>query len=1059
MVDRFVSTFDGFVSGRPKRLHHWSALEQFDACSLSEIPTRAYLSQTFQLLSQTCQDPTNKGFHFLLSVMFRFYVAITDNRLIRPIMSNNKVHEQAYTTTLGVTGRLIRRPVNLAVTTSLLSMGLALSTANAADIIVTSRLDDNGLGCTLREAVESANQTVELNNGCATGSESGPDRIVFDSSIFGADGRITLSQGELLTVDKNLLISAASITNGITLVAGQASRVLNVDGGNIVLSGMAVTGGALADRGSTGERGGGIQIGGQASVELIDSEVTSNKAASSGGGIHVANGSRLSLQNTTIANNRVQQRSTVRGGGISVGDDAELTIDHSRIVENTVYSEGGSGSFAAGLLAGQRSTVSISNTAVSNNYGGAIDIGPGTELTVSDSQINNNRQGRGIGIDGPGAIDATGSPNITITRTSISNNSALGVTGGLNLVRSVATITDSIISGNESFSIRGGGFQLDQSTVSFKNSTISGNLLKGNRGYGGAGVAILSDLSFENVTLSDNVLDTSDTSGAPGLFLAVSSLSLVNSILANSQDLGPNSFNGDNCYAPTGATGNGSEISIDNATIIEGGGCNALRTEDPALLPLADNGGPTLTHALNPNSPAINSGDTATCLASDQRGAERDAQCDVGAFEFGAVTASLSVTIDPTSISEDGGIAMATVALSQTLDEAITIDLSNSDLDSVTLPTSVIIPAGAPSAQFAINAVDDFIVDGDANVTITASTDGFDSGSASLLVIDDDVPTVRLEAERTEFSENGGSVEVTLSFNTPESEAVEVLIQGTESMRVSPSGPQTLGGGVSSVTFEVIGVDDNFANGDLAFSLTPVLEGYLSQGVDLVVTDDEQLTINLSFDSTRLNEAGSLVGVITRNTPLILSETVTLVSSDPNIVSAPPTIEIARGEASAEVFIQGIDNLTIDPDQPVTITASFANNAQVRASAVLNFIDNDDDDNDMVANTVDNCPNTINRDQANLDGDAFGDACDSDIDGDGLPNRYELANGLNPRDADDANADNDGDGFTNRQEFEFGSDPNVADVDENNNGIPDAAEAAKFNVVPILLLLLDDEER
>jgi hypothetical protein len=34
---------------------------------------------------------------------------------------------------------------------------------------------------------------------------------------------------------------------------------------------------------------------------------------------------------------------------------------------------------------------------------------------------------------------------------------------------------------------------------------------------------------------------------------------------------------------------------------------------------MADNGGPTLTHALLAGSPAIDAGDNAVCLATDQR--------------------------------------------------------------------------------------------------------------------------------------------------------------------------------------------------------------------------------------------------------------------------------------------------------------------------------------------------------------------------------------------------------------------------------------------------------
>ena len=45
-----------------------------------------------------------------------------------------------------------------------------------------------------------------------------------------------------------------------------------------------------------------------------------------------------------------------------------------------------------------------------------------------------------------------------------------------------------------------------------------------------------------------------------------------------------------------------------------------------------------------------------------------------------------------------------------------------------------------------------------------------------------------------------------------------------------------------------------------------------------------------------------------------------------------------------------------------------------------------DCDGDGVANESDNCPDIPNADQANCDGDDFGDACDDDIDNDAVPN-------------------------------------------------------------------------
>ena len=85
-----------------------------------------------------------------------------------------------------------------------------------------------------------------------------------------------------------------------------------------------------------------------------------------------------------------------------------------------------------------------------------------------------------------------------------------------------------------------------------------------------------------------------------------------------------------------------------------------------------------------------------------------------------------------------------------------------------------------------------------------------------------------------------------------------------------------------------------------------------------------------------------------------------------------------------------------------------------------------DADGDGTPDQTDAFPNNPDE-QFDTDGDGIGNNADSDDDNDGLPDEYELANGLDPLNPEDAASDNDGDGATNIEEYEAGTDPNNAD--------------------------------
>src|SRR3989338_4127522 len=84
-----------------------------------------------------------------------------------------------------------------------------------------------------------------------------------------------------------------------------------------------------------------------------------------------------------------------------------------------------------------------------------------------------------------------------------------------------------------------------------------------------------------------------------------------------------------------------------------------------------------------------------------------------------------------------------------------------------------------------------------------------------------------------------------------------------------------------------------------------------------------------------------------------------------------------------------------------------------------------DTDRDGIPDSGDNCLNDKNEDQRNLDGDAQGNVCDSDIDGDGIVNTGEQERGTDP-----LNADTDGDGLSDKDDPRPLGEPLVAPAPE-----------------------------
>lgn len=266
---------------------------------------------------------------------------------------------------------------------------------------------------------------------------------------------------------------------------------------------------------------------------------------------------------------------------------------------------------------------------------GRISSGGGilntTILEVRDgSVITGNVANQGAGIfSGAGAV--------TVVDSTVSENFA-DEAAGIYAVQFLDVI-NSTISGNVvRRSDRGGGISCEFCDLNLVNSTVSGNST-------GVHVAFGGDARLINSTIVDN--GVSEFGPGHGLLVTSSgaAATLRNTLLVNNREA-PAFVR--NCTVTFGTiTSGGHNLSDDDTCNFTGQGDQDNVTDAGDFIgDLDNNGGLTETHALLPDSTAIDAADDDICTSPpvggvDQRGVARpqpfpDGRCDIGAFELAA---------------------------------------------------------------------------------------------------------------------------------------------------------------------------------------------------------------------------------------------------------------------------------------------------------------------------------------------------------------------------------------------------------------------------------------
>jgi CSLREA domain-containing protein len=765
--------------------------------------------------------------------------------------------------------------------------------------------------CTLREAINAAN---------ATGGQ-----INFAPNVTGS---ISLLSALPVLTNGNAIVINGPGANVLAVkrdASISALRIFDINGGGVyTISGLAINDGDVRP------------IGGAFN--------------NLGGAIRIMNGRGVTINNCTFTNNWANNGAAIYNGANPA--TSPLTVNDSTFTANNANQSGG------GIENRFSNTVTVNHSTFDANgapfFGGGIHNLSNGVVFVNDSLFTGNAANSGAGIYN----DDNGS--ITINRSNfIANHAQVG--GAFGNKDGGMDFFNSTLSGNTSNGDGGAGSNR-LGTVRFFNSTLSGNT------SGNAGGAVYftfegaSNGTFINCTIVGN---HAGTGGGIMVFNGQSIVRFGNTIMAGNTaltqapDLYGQIYSGG--YNIFGKRSLASTFNEQPTDIIGSESSPA----NPVIGDLADNGGPTKTHALLAGSPAIDSGNPFGETA-DQRGYARivNGTADRGAFEIQNAPASIAVF--------NGTPQSATVGTNYAPLKARVLDSNNDPVGGV--PVTFNAPnTGAsgtfPGSVFSSTA----ITDGNGVATAPVLTANNTTGSfqvnagyaASPLATFDltNLAQPTLSVNDVTFTGADSLVQqgFTVTLSAASASPVTVHYQTADGTAIAGedytavSGTLTFDPGQTEKSIPVTILPDSvqenteqfFLNLDSASSNAVIAD---AQGVGTIPNDDAEPTFAIDDVTQAEGNSGTsaFTFTITRTGDTALSSTVNYTTNNGSALSASDYVANAGSmtflpnETTKQVSVVVNGDTTFENTETFTVDLTGTDNGTFTDNSGLGTITNDD---------------------------------------------------------------------------------------------------------------------
>lgn len=288
--------------------------------------------------------------------------------------------------------------------------------------------------------------------------------------------------------------------------------------------------------------------------------------------------------------------------------------------------------------------------------------------------------------------------------------------------------------------------------------------------------------------------------------------------------------------------------------------------------------------------------------------------------------------------------------------------------NQIVAPAPLTIPGNQASAMTEVIPVEDVLLEPTQAYEVRAMATGYQVGSASITIEDNDIPVVVVTIDRASINEGDGpqAANATVTRTPSGPQVMEVELESSDISELAVPARVVIPANKTTASVPVAAVEDEVVDGDQtvsvrAYPLASTSRVRLGQGTpaQVRVQDNDGPALSVVIERKLVAEGltPATTATVTRNTPPDQALTVQLSSSDETEATVPPSVVIPQGLPSATFPINSVFDEEADGDQTVTVLAT----AVGFSSGEDTFVVSDRDLPDLVVGRV-SAPEFVNTD-------------------------------------------------------------------------------------------------